>query len=122
MIAGLRRTIEVIALLTASSMSACRRTPETRPSRAVSREGAAFYGTISDLRTMTIRADEQEVPRSRRAEIWVSPATEITDRRGSLVPFEALRRGMRVTVWFTPDYTETDVALQGRARKIVVEY
>ena len=114
-----RRAVAVLAL---SLVAGCHRGVETRPSRPVSRDGAGFVGMIYEVRAMTLRAEEQSLDKRRLAEIWVSPSTEITDRGGSLLPFETLRRGMRLTVWFTSDFTETATAVQGRARRIVVEY
>lgn len=92
------------------------------PSRPVSTEGAEFIGIISDVRSMMIIAREESLTKTRRGEIWISPATEITNRTGMLVPLETIRRGMHVIVWFTNDFSETSTVVEGRASRVVVDY
>jgi hypothetical protein len=117
------RLLRVGALLGVALLASCHhRKPSDIPSRPVSKEGAGFVGTIYDVRLQMIMAEEESALKSRRGEIWISPSTEIVSRTGMLMPIETLRRGMRVTVWFTTDFTETDNNVQGRARRIVVEY
>ena len=112
-----------VSLLAASA--ACRHAGPDLPSRPLDTSGAAFVGIIYDVRQSMIMADEESAQRGigvRRGEIWISPSTEIVSRTGMLVPWENLRRGMRVRVWFTNDFTETGTTVQGRARRIIADY
>ncbi|HJQ19416.1 MAG TPA: hypothetical protein VJ867_03635 [Gemmatimonadaceae bacterium] len=109
-------------VLLAGAAAACHRHGGTLPSRPVSTEGAEFIGIISDVRSMMIIAREESLTKTRRGEIWISPATEITNRTGMLVPLETIRRGMHVIVWFTNDFSETSTVVEGRASRVVVDY
>lgn len=117
--------MRVFATALLVSGSACHRSAGDLDSRPVPTTGAAFVGTIYDVRQSMIMAEEEGSQRGigvRRGEIWISPSTEIVSRTGMLVPWDVLRRGMRVRVWFGNDFTETTTAVQGRAYRIIVDY
>lgn len=111
-----------VACAALASTAGCHRATERLPTRPISSAGAGFVGTIYIARADMIEAREESPTRSRQGEIWLSPGTEITNRTGVLIPRESLRRGMRITVWFTNDFTETATEVQGRALRIVVDY
>lgn len=119
---GTARFLIGLAFAALAPAAGCHRATEQMPTRPISSAGAGFVGTIYIARTDMIEAVEESPTRSRRGEIWLSPATEITNRTGVLIPRESLRRGMRITVWFTNDFTETATDVQGRASRIIVDY
>jgi len=66
--------------------------------------------------------DEESPTSSRRGNIWLAPATEITLRNGSLLAATDLRRGMRAKVWFSGAVDVTTSSVSGTAQRIVVDY
>jgi len=111
-----------VLLMALAATGACRhRNPDQLPPRPISDEGAGFHGMISSITEQLIVAVEDRAATPRRGEISLWPNTEIVTRVGQDIPRESLHRGMRITVWFTNDFTESATLIQGRADRIVVD-
>jgi hypothetical protein len=112
-----------IAFALLIGVGGCHRHADEIQSRPLATTGARFVGTLSDVhQSMLLLEEEGALSGARRGEIWIGPSTEILSRTGMLVPWENLRRGMRVRVWFNGDFSETSTTVQGRASRIIVDF
>lgn len=106
------------------ALAGCRSEPQTTPApeaRPAARE-APFVARIRSVRGNVIFVQE-EGGENRRAEIYVSPGTEITTRDGAMfIPMTNLRANMRVTVWFSGEQRSDGVTLTASARRMLVDY
>jgi hypothetical protein len=67
-----------------------------------------FVGWVTSTNGQFISIDEDVPSKRRQAEVMLMPSTEIVGRSGLLASAQQLRPGVRVTVWFTGNATETD--------------
>lgn len=99
----------------------CARTPPRVESVPIDADAPPFVGWIKQTHGAMISLDEDARTTVRRAEVFISPTTEIVMRNGMLWPAHWLRPGLRVTIWFTGHGSETDGIVRATAQKLLVD-
>ena len=112
------RFVVVLALMAATG---CHRGSASRASAPADAGARPFVGWIVQTRGQQLTLDEDASRNVRRAEVYVSPTTEITLRDGTLRSLQWLRPGVRVTVWFTDGGTYSGGIVRATAHRVVVD-
>ena len=85
-------------------------------------KSAPFVGRVTKTWGQVISIDEDAGRNVRQAVVLIVPSTEIVARSGQLVSAELLRPGVRVTVWFTGNPTQTESGLvRATALKVQID-
>jgi hypothetical protein len=98
------------------ALGACQHRAAVRPAAVDSSRPIA--GMITRTNGQIIQIEDDNM---RRAEILISPATEIVMRNGSLGRAELLRPGRRVTVWMTDGASGSDGVVRATAQRVMVD-
>lgn len=107
--------------LTSASGCVHTKAPPSRPVEAVASD-APFVGRIREIRGSLVVLDEEGTNLVRRAEILVSPNTEILTRGGMIMPPGNLRVRMRLTIWFRGPVNQAGSVLSASAERAIVDY
>lgn len=112
-----RRVVLFGAILIAAACQRNRPNVEPQPLDP----SAPFVGWIKQVYGQVIALDEDAAREVRRAEVFISPTTEIVMRNGMLWPAHWLRPGLRVTVWFTGVGTQENRFVRATAARVLVD-
>jgi hypothetical protein len=109
------------AILIVALGAGCQRNQPRVESVPIDPDAPPFVGWIKGTHGPMLALDEDAPKNVRRAEVFISPTTEIVMRNGMLWPAHWLRPGLRVTVWFTGNGSEAAGIVRATAQKVLVD-